>query len=57
MRMRYDVRLTCAAIDIVESSCTPRSHMLVDAMMLHPPQQTHNVPLTLAQGYILVTEF
>ena len=30
------VRLTCAAIDIVESSCTPRSRMLVDAMMLHP---------------------
>ena len=30
------VRLTCAAIDIVESSCTPRSRMLLDAMMLHP---------------------
>ena len=30
------VRLTCAAIDIVESSCTPRSRMLVDAMILHP---------------------
>ena len=30
------VRLTSAAIDIVESSCTPRSRMLVDAMMLHP---------------------
>ena len=30
------VGLTCAAIDIVESSCTPRSRMLVDAMMLHP---------------------
>ena len=29
------VRLTCAAIDIVESSCTPRSRMLLDAMMLH----------------------
>ena len=30
------VRLTCAAMDIAESSCTPRSRMLVDAMMLHP---------------------
>ena len=30
------VRLTYAAIDIVESSCTPRSRMLLDAMMLHP---------------------
>ena len=30
------VRLTCAAIYYVESSCTPRSRMLVDAMMLHP---------------------
>ena len=30
------VRLTCAAIDIVESSYTPRSRMLVDAMVLHP---------------------
>ena len=30
------VRLTCAAIDIVESSCTPRSRMLVDAIMLYP---------------------
>ena len=30
------VRLTCAAIDIVESSCTARSRMLLDAMMLHP---------------------
>ena len=30
------VRLTCASIDIVESSCTSRSRMLLDAMMLHP---------------------
>ena len=30
------VRLTCAAMDIAESSCTHRSRMLVDAMMLHP---------------------
>ena len=30
------VRLTCAAIDIVESSCTPRSRMLVHAIMVHP---------------------
>ena len=30
------LRLTCAAMDIAESSCTPRSRMLVDAMMLHP---------------------
>ena len=38
VRMQYDrpVRLTYAAIDIVESSCTPRSRMLVDARMLHP---------------------
>ena len=38
VHMQFDnlVRLTCAAIDIVESSCTPRSRMLLDAMMLHP---------------------
>ena len=30
------VRLTCAAMDIAESSCTPRSRMLVDERMLHP---------------------
>ena len=30
------VRLTCASMNIAESSCTPRSRMLVDAMMLHP---------------------
>ena len=30
------VRLTCAAMVIAESCCTPRSRMLVDAMMLHP---------------------
>ena len=31
-----DVRPTCAAMDIAESSCIPRSRMLVDAMVLHP---------------------
>ena len=30
------VRLTCAAIDIVESSCTPRSRMLAEVLTLHP---------------------
>ena len=34
VRMQYDRYGT--AIDIVESSCTPRSRMLVDAIMLHP---------------------
>ena len=30
------VRLTCAAIDIVESSCTLRSRMLAEVLTLHP---------------------
>ena len=42
------VRLTCAAIDIVESSCTPRSRMLLDAMMLHP--HTSVLPRPFSEG-------
>ena len=34
---RYGPRVwPMPAIDIIESSCTPRSRMLVEALMLHP---------------------